>query len=248
MSWKPKKQTQAPSRKQTPGRKQTPSRKQTGMTKYVLMSLASHDIGTIWGHAAYVFSWILVQGYVVFPSVANIYDLQHLGPPPAGTSALGLFKREIYYLIQNVPLYGIAWGAVIIGFVGMSVCLMRWRRNYFWGVRAVVAPGLYAASTGLVSTLASIWVTQGGVLTGASKLTLFVTGGATAFFFILWIIYHILLKNAKKKHIHEVDLHVGLGQNGEGRIQAAEPVTSHGERNDIAQSALDVILNSKVEC
>jgi len=211
------------------------------------MSLASHDIEPIWGHAAYFFSWVLVQGYVVFPSMFNTVDLAQLradDPTLDGTSAFGLFKRELYYLIQHIPLFGIAWGAVIIGGFGMLFCLMRWRRNYFWGVNSVISPGLYAASTGLVSTLANIWVAQKGQLTAASKLTLIVTGSATVLFLFLWIGYYILLKLAKKKHIDTVDLHVGLGQNGEGRIQAKEPVTSEG--NNIAQSALGLVLNSKV--
>ena len=91
-------------------------------------------------------------------------------------------------------------------------------------------PGLYAASTGLVSTVSSIWGAPGGHLTYASKLTLFVTGGATVLFAILWIVYGpILLENAKAKHIDEVG-HLGLGEYGEGRIQKEELVEGTGTR------------------
>jgi len=73
-----------------------------------------------------------------------------------------------------------------------------------------------------VSTVASIWGVLNGKLSAASKLTLIVTGSATAIFFLLWVLYkHILLRNAKKKHIDDVG-HLGLGQHGEGRIQAKE--------------------------
>ena len=91
-------------------------------------------------------------------------------------------------------------------------------------------PGLYAASTGLVSTVSNIWGAPGGHLTDASKLTLFVTGGATVFFAILWILYKpILLGNAKKNHVNEVG-HLGLGKYGEGRIQEKEIVQGTGTK------------------
>lgn len=79
-----------------------------------------------------------------------------------------------------------------------------------------------------MSTVANIWGAPKGHLTAASKLTLFVTGGATVFFFILWILYkHILLKNAKRRHIDEVG-HLGLGKYGEGRIQEKKLVEGTG--------------------
>jgi len=94
----------------------------------------------------------------------------------------------------------------------------------YWTLR----PGIYAASTGLVSTVCNIWGAPGGHLTDASKLTLFVTAGATILFLILWILYNpILLENAKNKHIDEVG-HLGLGKHGEGRIQEKEFVQGTG--------------------
>lgn len=91
-------------------------------------------------------------------------------------------------------------------------------------------PGIYAASTGLVSTVANVWGTPHGHLSAASKLTLFVTGGATACFLILWIIYKpVLLENAKNKHVDEVG-HLGLGQYGEGRIQEKEFAVGTGTK------------------
>jgi hypothetical protein len=83
----------------------------------------------------------------------------------------------------------------------------------------------------VVSAVSNIWGAQKGVLSAASKLVLFVTGGATVFFVILWIIYKpILLGDAKKKHIGEAGHHLGLGQYGEGRIQARESVQGPGTR------------------
>ena len=75
-----------------------------------------------------------------------------------------------------------------------------------------------------MSTVANIWGAPEGQLTDASKLSLFVTGGAAAFFAILWLLYkHILIRNAKKKHIDEVG-YLGLGKYGEGRIEEKKPV------------------------
>ena len=81
-----------------------------------------------------------------------------------------------------------------------------------------------------MSTVANIWGAPGGHLTYASKLTLFVTGGATVLFAILWLLYKpILLGNAKEKHIDEVG-HLGLGRYGEGRIQEKELVEGTGTK------------------
>lgn len=83
-----------------------------------------------------------------------------------------------------------------------------------------------------MSTGANILGTQKKTLSAASKLTLFVTGGATAVFAILWVVYkHILLENAKKKHTDEVGHH-GLGQHGEGCIQVKETVEGAEKRTD----------------
>jgi hypothetical protein len=90
-----------------------------------------------------------------------------------------------------------------------------------------------------VSTVANVWGVPKGHLSGASKLTLFVTGGATVFFVILWILYkQILLENAKKKHTDEVG-YIGLGQYGEGRMQGKESVQGTGTKmaNGLSGSA-----------
>jgi hypothetical protein len=99
-------------------------------------------------------------------------------------------------------------------------------------------PGIYGASTGLVSTVANTWGVQHGNLSAANKLSLFVTGGATGFFIILWVVYkQILLENAKKKHIDEAG-HYGLGQNGEGRTQVKGTVGGTGEREGMFADVL----------
>jgi hypothetical protein len=74
------------------------------MTEYVIMSLAASDIGAWWGRAAHLSSWILLQGYVIFPSTFTAYNLAGLDDPPGGTSILGKIKKEIFYLIRHVPV------------------------------------------------------------------------------------------------------------------------------------------------
>ncbi|KIM37713.1 hypothetical protein M413DRAFT_76800, partial [Hebeloma cylindrosporum] len=205
-------------------------------TQYVLMSLAANDIPAWWGRIAHLYSWILLQGYVLFPSLFTAYDLADLDPPPKGTNALKFFEIQIFYVIRHVPLFWISWAAVIVGGAGMLWCLITWRRNYIWGLREIITPGLYGASTGLLSTVAMAFSGQ-NQLSAASKLTLFVTGSATGVFIILWIVYkHILLRNAKKKHA-EKGWYVGLGHNGAGRLQATESIegTGDGHLNRITQ-------------
>lgn len=93
---------------------------------------------------------------------------------------------------------------------------------------SISRPGLYGALTGLVATLANLGA-QKWQLTTASKVALYVTGGASGFFAILWFIYkYILLRHAKKKHIDETGYYVGVGENGEGIIQTKESVEGPG--------------------
>ena len=39
----------------------------------------------------------------------------------------------------HIVRFWLAWGAVIVGGFGMFVCLMRWKRNYIWGIREVIS-------------------------------------------------------------------------------------------------------------
>ena len=39
----------------------------------------------------------------------------------------------------HLSRFWIGWSAVIIGGLGMFYCLMRWRRNYVWGLREVIS-------------------------------------------------------------------------------------------------------------
>jgi len=69
------------------------------------MLLASGDIPAWWGRAAHIFSWILLQGYVIFPSTFNAYGLANLQDQQSGGGGLlNLLKGEFYYLVRHVPL------------------------------------------------------------------------------------------------------------------------------------------------
>ena len=64
-------------------------------------------------------------------------------------------------------------------------------------------------------------------------------------FVILWIIYkHILLANAKKKHIDEAG-YIGLGRHGEGRIEAKAPREGMGRIERIAD-VIDVVSGERM--
>ena len=74
------------------------------MTEYVKMLLASSDIPAWWGRTAHIFSWILLQGYVIFPSTFNAYNLAHIDPQSGGNDPLSLIKGEFFYLVRHVPM------------------------------------------------------------------------------------------------------------------------------------------------
>jgi hypothetical protein len=68
------------------------------------MLLASNDIPAWWGRLAHLFSWILLQGYVIFPSTFTAYDLAGLKTPPGGSKPLSKIKIELFYIIRHVPM------------------------------------------------------------------------------------------------------------------------------------------------
>ena len=44
--------------------------------------------------------------------------------------------------------FWLAWSAIIIGGLGMFGCLMRWRRNYVWGLREVISWVTFSSAPG----------------------------------------------------------------------------------------------------
>jgi len=74
------------------------------MTEYVKMLLAARDIPPWWGRAAHIFSWILLQGYVIFPSTFRAYDLANLDSSSGRKDPGGWLKTEFFFIVRHVPM------------------------------------------------------------------------------------------------------------------------------------------------
>ena len=72
------------------------------MTEYVKMLLASGDIPVWWGRFAHIFSWILLQGYVIFPSTFSNYSGSSF-PQVDGMGPLSFLEGRFFYAIRHVP-------------------------------------------------------------------------------------------------------------------------------------------------
>jgi len=74
------------------------------MTEYVKMLLAARDIPPWWGRAAHIFSWILLQGYVIFPSTFHAYTPPNVGAQSGGNNPVNWIKSEFFFLVRHVPM------------------------------------------------------------------------------------------------------------------------------------------------
>ena len=75
------------------------------MTEYVKMLLAARDIPVWWGRAAHIFSWILLQGYVIFPSTFRAYDLAKIDSHSGGKDPVNWLKGEFFFIVRHVPMW-----------------------------------------------------------------------------------------------------------------------------------------------
>lgn len=82
------------------------------------------------------------------------------------------------------------------------------------------------------------------VLSTASKLSLYLNGGFTAFFLGLYILYVILLRISRSKFIDIEGYAIGTGERGEGHIEAKGMAQGPGlgtSIRDIAANGLSLV-------
>ncbi|KIJ62240.1 hypothetical protein HYDPIDRAFT_30509 [Hydnomerulius pinastri MD-312] len=175
-------------------------------TRYVNMLLALDDIPPLFNLLASFFTWILLAGFVLFPGTFASWKNQ-----PAGDT-----ESQILGLIDNIPLYVIAWVCTGIGATGMLWLWWRWQNNYIWVTNRIFVPGLLNSLAGVISTLTSVYGAQAGTFSTTAKSTIIVTGAVAVICGLLMLIYQFwLLGNIKKEHDRQVGVE-RAGRHGEG--------------------------------
>ncbi|KAH7890430.1 hypothetical protein F5I97DRAFT_1835366 [Phlebopus sp. FC_14] len=175
-------------------------------TRYVNMLLALDDIPPLFNLLASFFTWILLAGFILFPGTFASWK----NSPTTDT------EQQIIGIVNNIPLYVIAWVCTAIGASGMIWLWWRWQNNYIWITNRVFIPGLMNSVAGVISTLTSVYGAQGGVFSYTAKSTIIVTGAISVICGLLFLVYQFwLLRNIKKEHDREVGVEKA-GQHGEG--------------------------------
>ncbi|CCM02134.1 uncharacterized protein FIBRA_04211 [Fibroporia radiculosa] len=186
-------------------------------TRYVNMLLALDDIPPLFNLLASFFTWILLAGFVLFPGTFASWRNQ-----PAGDT-----EKQILSIVDDIPLYVIAWVCTAIGAIGMIWLWWRWQNNYIWITNRIFVPGFLNSITGIISTLTSVYGAQAGVFGATAKSTIIVTGVIAVICGLLVIIYQFwLLRTVKKEHDHQIGKE-RAGMHGEGIV--GEKKTSKNE-------------------
>ncbi|KAF2430745.1 hypothetical protein EJ08DRAFT_588585, partial [Tothia fuscella] len=106
--------------------------------------------------------------------------------------------------VQNVKLLPFAGVLFLIGVAGISRLWYKWHRNYVWLITYIFIPSFSHTLIGLLSTLISVFTTQGGHFSITSKVTVIVVAvcGGTMLGFVLW--YKWLLNQIMTPHDRKV--------------------------------------------
>jgi hypothetical protein len=94
------------------------------MSHYAIMRLQSGDIPKLDNILASFFTWILLSGFIVFPSTFTSLHDSSIVENGAG--------KVVWKAVQNVPLIWIAALCCLIGAFGMCWLWWRWKKNYEW--------------------------------------------------------------------------------------------------------------------
>jgi len=178
-------------------------------TRYIRMLLALDDISPLFNILASFFTWVLLAGFVLFPGTFASWKDEPAGSP----------QGVILTLINHLSLFVIAFICTGIGVCGMCWLWWRWQENYVWLTNRIFVPGFLNSVAGVISTLSSIYGSQGGTFGGTEKSTIIVTGVLTVVWGILVLVYEFwLLRNLRLEHDQEVGAEKA-GEHGEGALE-----------------------------
>ena len=162
---------------------------------------------------AFISTYILLAGYIVFPGTFTSIRNSSAVEGVAGKSHAG---QTVFKAVQNVPLLVIAALCCVAGVVGM--CLLWWiyqdnfiwlRQKIFLFVRfyyicttslTIHSPALTNSATGLLTTLINIYTARKGSWSVTAATTATIAGFFTLLNLGLFVYYSWLLDKVQKEH------------------------------------------------
>ncbi|KAF8869931.1 hypothetical protein BD779DRAFT_1681574 [Infundibulicybe gibba] len=181
-------------------------------SEYVEMLLHQDKIPRTYNIFAGFFTWILLAGFVLFPGTFSSLKNDSV-PKLAGVA--GEVEKNILGVIQNLPLFVVAFVCCGIGAVGMIYLWWRWSNNYVWLVNRIFIPGTLNSLAGVISTLVNVYGAEHGEFSTTSKITIIVTGASTLVCGAIALVYSLWkLQGVKRQHDKKL---------GEERVDEDEP-------------------------
>ncbi|KAF2181265.1 hypothetical protein K469DRAFT_589477 [Zopfia rhizophila CBS 207.26] len=166
-------------------------------TRYVNMLLQLDQIPQSHNIFAFLSTYILLAGYLVFPGTFTTIRNSSAVQGVAGKSHSG---KTVFRAVQHVSLLVIAAVCCFVGVVG--ICWLWWthRDNFIWLKQKIFLPALSNSVTGLVTTLINIYTARNG----SWSVTAVVITTITSFFAVATLsffsYYYWLLDGVQKEH------------------------------------------------
>ncbi|KAM4062526.1 DUF1421 multi-domain protein [Hirsutella rhossiliensis] len=135
------------------------------MTAYVAMLCEFENTPLKYNIAASALSWLLLAGYLVFPSTfASLRKSSVL-------EKAGAIGHSVDSLARDVPLTVFASLFCLSSTIGLLWLWWKLQTNYIWVQRRILLPILMNSAMGLLSTLLNVYTTHGGHWSVTAKIT-----------------------------------------------------------------------------
>ncbi|KAK2051915.1 hypothetical protein LY76DRAFT_673061 [Colletotrichum caudatum] len=156
------------------------------------------DIDWWWSLLAKIFSWLLLAGYIVFPS--TFASLQR-------SRALESMGVVGYIVSRGVNDFLISLASILSGSasIGLAWLWFKRRTNYIWVNQQIIIPTLVNSLMGFFSTLLNLYTVHGGEWSTTAIVTATVTAWWLFASCILCLIYRFLLNRLQRIEADDVD-------------------------------------------
>ncbi|GKT88620.1 PHO85 cyclin-1 [Colletotrichum tofieldiae] len=156
------------------------------------------DIDWWWSLLAKVFSWLLLAGYIVFPSTfASLRRSRAL-------ESMGVVG---YIVSRGLNDFLISLASILSGSasIGLAWLWFKWRTNYIWVNQQIIIPTLVNSLMGFFSTLLNLYTVHGGEWSTTAIVTATVTAWWLFASCILCLVYRYLLNQLQCIEVDDVD-------------------------------------------
>lgn len=171
-------------------------RRTTVQTRYMDMLLDLDKVPQWHNILAWLFGWLLLAGFVVFPGTFTHLDQVSQTPGLASALLNG---------VQSLPLLIVGAVACGTGTLGLLCLALRWRRNYVWLLNNIFLPCAINAFTGLISTLVTVYTQKSGQWSVMAAVTGAAEAGNLLVCGCLFGLGSLMLHRVKRKHGREVE-------------------------------------------